>query len=82
MFKILDLPGSLIFQPDGAFPHWTIDVRDYLNTKFPERLMGREGPIAWQPKSPALTPFNYLVVIRKKCILCSNVTLIPFLRKH
>jgi len=34
-------------------------VREYLIESFPNRLLGRGGPVAWQPRSPDLTPFDY-----------------------
>jgi len=34
-------------------------VREYLNESFPNRWLGRGGPVAWPPRSPDLTPFDY-----------------------
>jgi len=34
-------------------------VRDYLNESFPNRWLGRGGPVAWPPRSPDLTPLDY-----------------------
>lgn len=61
MPKIIELPGSPIFQQDGARPHWAINVRRYLDTKLPERWIGRGGPIAWPPRSPDLTPLDFFL---------------------
>ncbi|CAF3832996.1 unnamed protein product [Rotaria magnacalcarata] len=36
---------SIIFQQDGAPPHFAVDVRQYLNHHFPGRWIGRGGPI-------------------------------------
>ena len=33
--------------------------REYLNESFRNRWLGRGGPIAWPPRSPDLTPFDY-----------------------
>jgi len=34
-------------------------VRENLNECFPNRWLGRGGPVAWPPKSPGLTPLDY-----------------------
>ena len=49
----------MYFQHDGAPPHYTRHVRDYLNESFPNRWLGRRGPVAWPPRSPDLTPLDY-----------------------
>jgi len=36
-------------------------VRDYLNEFFPNRWLGRGGPIPWPPWSPDLTLLDYYV---------------------
>ena len=40
-------------------PHYTRHVRDYLDESFPNRWLGRGGPIAWPPRSPDLTHLDY-----------------------
>ena len=30
-------------------------MREYLNESFPNRWLGRGGPVAWPPRSPILT---------------------------
>ena len=49
----------MYFQRDGAPPHYTRHVRDYLNESFPNRWLGLGGPVAWPPRSPDLTPLDY-----------------------
>ena len=49
----------MYFQHDGAPPHYTRHVRDYLNESFHNRWLGRGGPVAWPPRSPDLTPLDY-----------------------
>ena len=46
----------IIFQQDGATSHWGSDVRLFLDATFPNRWIGRDGPIAWPPRSPDITP--------------------------
>lgn len=59
--KVLALPGSPIFQQDGAPPHWSSEVRQYLDRKLENRWIGRGGPIAWPPRSPDLTPPDFFL---------------------
>jgi len=49
----------MYFQHDGAPSHYTRHVREYLNESFPNRWLGRGGPVAWAPKSPDLTSLDY-----------------------
>lgn len=48
-----------IFQQDGAPPLFSIVVRQCLNQKYPNRWVGRSGPISWHPDSLDLTPYDY-----------------------
>src|SRR5215510_7817357 len=41
----LTIRSQMYFQHDGAPPHYTRHVRDYLNESFPNRWLGRGGPI-------------------------------------
>jgi len=50
---------QMYFQHDGAPPHYTRHVREYLKESFRTRWLGRGGHIAWPPRSPDLTPFDY-----------------------
>jgi len=48
----LTIKSQMYFQHDGAPPHYTRQVRDYLNEPFPNRWLGRGGAImycAWNP---------------------------------
>ncbi|OXU20115.1 hypothetical protein TSAR_016502 [Trichomalopsis sarcophagae] len=46
-------------QQDGDPPHYARLVRNFLNDRFPNRWIGRGGPIAWSPRSPDLTPLDF-----------------------
>jgi hypothetical protein len=48
--------NNVIWQQDGAPPHYHRDVPRYLNQTFPGRWIGRGGYIPWPPRSPDLTP--------------------------
>jgi hypothetical protein len=52
---------SIIFQQDGSPPHFSIDVRQYLDKHFPNRWIGRGGSIRWAPRSPDLTPLDFFL---------------------
>ena len=52
---------DIIFQLDGAPPHWGLDVRASLNAHFPDRWIGRSGPTPWPPRSPDLTPLDFFL---------------------
>ena len=55
---------TVIFQQDGAPPHYAKIVRDYLNSTLPQRWCGRgggRGYLAWPPRSPDLTPLDFFL---------------------
>ena len=60
-----NLPNAseLHFMQDGAPPHWSHQVRDWLNENLADRWIGRGGPrdsnIPWPPRSPDLTPMDF-----------------------
>jgi hypothetical protein len=45
--------------------HFDVDVRDHVDITFPNRWMGRGGPVHWPPRSPDLTPLDFF--------LCGNI---------
>lgn len=59
--QITDLQPNVMFQQDGAPPHWSLDVRTFLNDTFPQRWIGRGGPIPWPPRSPDITPLDFFL---------------------
>lgn len=50
---------SIWFQQDGAPPHYSRTVREYLHNIFPNRWIGRRGFIEWPARSPDLTPLDF-----------------------
>ena len=56
-----DQEGRIHFQQDSATLHYLGEVREYLNTRFPGRWIGRAAPIAWPPHSPDLTPLDFFL---------------------
>lgn len=57
----LNIRTQMWFQQDGAPPHFSRIVTRYLNEKFPERWIGRGGPINWPARSPDLSPLDYFL---------------------
>ncbi|KAJ4437089.1 hypothetical protein ANN_17224 [Periplaneta americana] len=60
-----DIEG-LIFQQDGAPPHYHLDVRNELNKRLPRRWIGRAGRedlecLHWPLRSPDLTPCDFFL---------------------
>ncbi len=55
----LNIRNLLWFQQDGAPPHYGRNVRQWLNEMYPNRWIGRGGPIAWPARSPDITPLDF-----------------------
>lgn len=55
------LDDNIWFQQDGAPPHFSARVRDFLNDMFGDQWIGRGGPIDWPPRSPDLTPLDFFL---------------------
>ena len=51
--------NQLIWQQDGAPPHWYRPARTWLDNHFGQRWIGRNGPTAWPPRSPDLTVCDF-----------------------
>jgi transposase len=62
---------EVIFQQDGAPPHWEWDVREYLNAILPGCLIDHRGPIPLPPLSPDINPLHFLWGYIKD-IVCSR----------
>ena len=52
---------TVIFQQDGAPPHFALTVQDFLNGIFPNRWIGRGSQRLWASRSPDLTPLDFFV---------------------
>jgi hypothetical protein len=81
-----DDQGRIHFQQDGAPPHYLEEIREYLNTRFPCRWIGRVAPIAWPPRSPNLTHGDSLKIecsyhLYLQMSLSSELELLPQLQK-
>ena len=49
------------FQQDGAKSHTVNATINLLETNFGERVISRNGPVGWPPRSCDLTPFDYFL---------------------
>lgn len=58
---------------DGAPPHSAAAVTRFLNEMFPDRWIGRFGPIAWPPRSPDLSPNDFFLWGYLKTKIYNNV---------
>ncbi|KAJ8960170.1 hypothetical protein NQ318_003892 [Aromia moschata] len=59
----------MFFQQDGCPAHHAVTVRNWLNSKFNEHWIGRDGPILWPPRSPDLTILDFYLWERLKQIV-------------
>ncbi|GBN43880.1 hypothetical protein AVEN_235910-1 [Araneus ventricosus] len=57
--KLEEFQPWIMFQQDGAPPHWGSLVRDFRDEIFPDRWSGRDGPTPWPPRSPDITPLDF-----------------------
>lgn len=53
--------AKLIFQHDGSPVYFCREVRDVLDTRYPERWMAQGGPISWPKHTPDLSVHNYFI---------------------
>lgn len=55
----LSVYRNLFYQHDGAPAHYQVRVREFLDTNFGDRWIGRGGPVPWPARSPDLTPLDF-----------------------
>ncbi|KAJ4442906.1 hypothetical protein ANN_04500 [Periplaneta americana] len=60
------------FLHDGASAHFSRTARRYLDRRFPDRWIGRGGPIAWPPRSPDLNPLDFYLGGHLKSLVYSS----------
>ena len=51
----------LWFQQDGAPPHNTRAVHEFLNREFPGKWLGNRGAVEWPARSPDLSPMDFFL---------------------
>lgn len=57
----LDDRQAIFYQHDGAPAHTARIIDELLQRKFGNRRISRNGPIAWPPRSPDLTPLDFFL---------------------
>lgn len=74
LFDEVDLQTrrAMWFQHDGAPAHSSRTVKAFLDERFPDRWIGRGGPIAWPARSPDLTPLDYYLWGHMKQLVYTN----------
>lgn len=53
--------NDVYFQQDGHPAHHAVVVRGFSDLFFPNKWIGRGGPILWPPRSPDLTPQDFFL---------------------
>lgn len=65
LLDALDLPAhfrdNIIFMHDGAPAHFALNVRGFLNVNYPNKWIGRGGPLRWPARSPDMNPLDYFL---------------------
>lgn len=52
--------NSVVFQHDGAPPHYSLTAREFISIHFPQdKVIGRGYGQPWPPRSPDLFPLDY-----------------------
>ncbi|GBM07241.1 hypothetical protein AVEN_25495-1 [Araneus ventricosus] len=59
LYAVPQFPEGVIFQQDGTPPHYGNIVREFLDTTFPQRWIGRGAVMALPPRSLDITPLDF-----------------------
>lgn len=65
----LAIHQNIWFQHDGAPPHRRSMITNWLNAEFPNRWIGKQGPVEWPPRSPDLAPLDFYLWSRLRNIV-------------
>lgn len=65
----LETRVNMWLQHDGCSAHYALNVREYLNTQFPNRWIERGSLFPWPPRSPDLTVLDFYLWGRLKDIV-------------
>lgn len=57
----INIRRRMWYQHDGAPAHFSNASRQVLDNNYPNRWIGRGGPVPWPPRSPDLTPLDFFV---------------------
>ena len=64
--------NDMWFQQDGATSHTARVTIDLLQGKFGERVISRNGPVEWSPRSCDLTPLDFFLWGHIKSLVFAN----------
>ena len=64
--------NDMWFQKDGANSNTARTTIDLLKGKFGERVISRNGPVEWLPRSCDLTPLDFLLWGHIKSLVYAN----------
>lgn len=70
----LNVRRNMWLQHDGAPPHSSRRVTQWLNNTFGNKWIGRYGPVPWPARSPDLTPCDFYLWGHMKQIVYSTPT--------
>ena len=57
----LNVRRDLWYLHDGAPAHYAVEVREWFDRNFPNKWIGRNGPVLWPPRSPDLNPCDFFM---------------------
>ena len=61
---------NMLMQHEGAPRHYAVCSRQVMNEIFDEKLIRRDGRVAWPPRSPDLTLREYVLwAFAKECVM-------------
>lgn len=69
---LLMVGGQMYFHHDGASPHYTWHMTEYLEKSFPNLWLGRGRPLAWPPRLRDLNASWLLSLEPHECISVWN----------
>jgi hypothetical protein len=68
----LAIRASMWLMHDGAPPHFSGIAREFLDNSYPDRWIGRGGPVLWPARSPDLNPLDFYLWGHLKGIVYSR----------
>ena len=73
----LNIARDMFFHQDGAPPHNTRMVQNYINERFDNRVISTHGAVRWPARSPDLTPMDHFLwgYIKDQVYLTQSATL-------
>ncbi|XP_050294949.1 uncharacterized protein LOC126735091 [Anthonomus grandis grandis] len=69
----LVIRANMFLQHDGCPAHFAVQVRTFLNQRYPDRWIGRGSFFPWPARSPDLTCLDFYLWGRIKAIVFSSI---------